>query len=397
MDRRLVFELWKWMQMLQEPTRLDKENQVLAQPYIPRPKPVILNPVAVPEKAVSMPSLLSVRTSSNDNPSKSNEMVTLAHLEAFQAKSERMPFVLVWSIIYQHLLIGRSQTPSNAFYSLKKINTQEKLEDELNKAGLIDENDMVYIEGLIEKLQLRQAHKHRHGHGHRHRQSAKLNTRDMSQPSHVLEHVFLGSRANARDKSTLLELGITHILNVTPARTIDPVAGVPNFFEKDGCFTYRRCPLFDNKSEDILTCIEGCIAFIDQAQYYGRVLVHCKQGVSRSAAIVIAYVMRVKNLKLDEALAFVKEKRSEVQPNAGFLKQLCQFESRNKKKSTTQLKDVVKEQPIAINKVAIGPSLPPHLQAKASNCIGPKRKPDEELYISSKKAKTTKENANVCS
>ena len=50
---------------------------------------------------------------------------------------------------------------------------------------------------------------------------------------------------------------------------MDPVAGVPNFFEKDKLLTYRRCALFDNKAEDISGVVEGCIAFIEQAKYYG--------------------------------------------------------------------------------------------------------------------------------
>lgn len=37
-------------------------------------------------------------------------------------------------------------------------------------------------------------------------------------------------------------------------KKMDPVAGVPNFFEKDKLFTYRRCPIFDNKAEDISGC-----------------------------------------------------------------------------------------------------------------------------------------------
>ena len=50
---------------------------------------------------------------------------------------------------------------------------------------------------------------------------------------------------------------------------MDPVAGVPNFFEKEKLFTYRRFPIFDNQAEDISAVLEGCIAFIDQAKYYG--------------------------------------------------------------------------------------------------------------------------------
>lgn len=52
------------------------------------------------------------------------------------------------------------------------------------------------------------------------------------------------------------------------------------------------------------------------------VLVHCKMGVSRSASTVIAYAMKQQRWSLDEALAYVRECRSIIKPNDGFLKQL---------------------------------------------------------------------------
>ena len=49
-------------------------------------------------------------------------------------------------------------------------------------------------------------------------------------------------------------------------------------------------------------------------------------GVSRSATIVIAYLMWTQHLKYKEALEKVKEKRPLVGPNEGFEKQLEMFE-----------------------------------------------------------------------
>lgn len=60
---------------------------------------------------------------------------------------------------------------------------------------------------------------------------------------------------------------------------------------------------------------------------YGRmsgqaVLVHCKMGISRSGSTVIAYAMKQEHWPLDVALAYVKDRRSIVKPNEGFMKQL---------------------------------------------------------------------------
>lgn len=52
------------------------------------------------------------------------------------------------------------------------------------------------------------------------------------------------------------------------------------------------------------------------------VLVHCKMGVSRSASTVIAYAMKQQYWTLEVALNYVRDRRSIVKPNEGFMKQL---------------------------------------------------------------------------
>lgn len=49
-------------------------------------------------------------------------------------------------------------------------------------------------------------------------------------------------------------------------------------------------------------------------------------GISRSPAIVIAYLMKYLRLSADEALKFVKQRRPAVSPNFHFLGQLIKFE-----------------------------------------------------------------------
>ncbi|KAI9979802.1 hypothetical protein PInf_002920 [Phytophthora infestans] len=201
---------------------------------------------------------------------------------------------------------------------------------------------------------------------------------DDAEPAQILEHVFLGSRMHARDKELLQRHRITHILNVTPPKKMDPVAGVPNFFEKDKIFTYRRCPIFDNKAEDISGVLEGCIAFMDQAKFYGRILVHCNKGVSRSSSMVVAYLMKLRSMSFEQALAFVLERRSIANPNESFRRQLQEYERRlqrsaPKDKSARVARGPAGPQlpPGAANKgngdnekraASIGPQLPPHLK-----------------------------------
>lgn len=57
-----------------------------------------------------------------------------------------------------------------------------------------------------------------------------------------------------------------------------------------------------------------------------NVLVHCNWGKSRSVAIVLAYLMKINGMSLDEALAYIRSKRCIAQPNEGFMRQLKAYE-----------------------------------------------------------------------
>lgn len=57
-----------------------------------------------------------------------------------------------------------------------------------------------------------------------------------------------------------------------------------------------------------------------------KVLVHCHQGVSRSCAFAIAYVMLEQRLSYHEAAALVKRQRAISSPNAAFICQLLEWE-----------------------------------------------------------------------
>lgn len=60
-------------------------------------------------------------------------------------------------------------------------------------------------------------------------------------------------------------------------------------------------------------------------QSKGRVLVHCREGVSRSASLVAAYLMAHSNLSLMHTLAVVSHTRPIICPNINFLGQLDKF------------------------------------------------------------------------
>ena len=57
-----------------------------------------------------------------------------------------------------------------------------------------------------------------------------------------------------------------------------------------------------------------------------KLLVHCVMGRSRSATLVLAYLMIQKRMRLVEAIDQVKRRRR-ILPNWGFLKQLRELDA----------------------------------------------------------------------
>jgi hypothetical protein len=68
-------------------------------------------------------------------------------------------------------------------------------------------------------------------------------------------------------------------------------------------------------------------------------------GVSRSATVVIAYLMKTRNMAYNDAHAAVKDARAIVQPNHGFREQLKNFEKQLKNepsaKSSTPFASII--------------------------------------------------------
>eukprot|EP00008_Paramoeba_atlantica_P005094 CAMPEP_0201481686 /NCGR_PEP_ID=MMETSP0151_2-20130828/5955_1 /ASSEMBLY_ACC=CAM_ASM_000257 /TAXON_ID=200890 /ORGANISM="Paramoeba atlantica, Strain 621/1 / CCAP 1560/9" /LENGTH=115 /DNA_ID=CAMNT_0047864011 /DNA_START=217 /DNA_END=564 /DNA_ORIENTATION=- len=103
------------------------------------------------------------------------------------------------------------------------------------------------------------------------------------------------------------------------------IVGVPPWYPDR--LQYLNHDLMDLSVENILPCFsQESFDFIDRGIESGGVLVHCMKGKSRSASMVLAYLMRENGWSLKETLDYVQEKRPLVQPNEGFLEQLRQFE-----------------------------------------------------------------------
>jgi len=117
----------------------------------------------------------------------------------------------------------------------------------------------------------------------------------------VMGALYIGSMSAVNDVPLLREHHISHLVQVLDAPWL-PVS------ENDG-FNCYRISILDQSSVDIRPHLEAACNHIDRALRSGRnVLVHCQQGVSRSPAIVIAYLIRNQGMSFDNAYGLVKRK-----------------------------------------------------------------------------------------
>ncbi|XP_039110359.1 dual specificity protein phosphatase 26 isoform X1 [Hyaena hyaena] len=132
------------------------------------------------------------------------------------------------------------------------------------------------------------------------------------------------SRDIANNRRELRRLGITHVLNASHSRW----RGTPEAYEGLG-IRYLGVEAHDSPAFDMSIHFQTAADFIHRAlnQPGGRILVHCAVGVSRSATLVLAYLMLYHRLTLVEAIKKVKDHRGII-PNRGFLRQLLALDRR---------------------------------------------------------------------
>jgi protein-tyrosine phosphatase len=86
-------------------------------------------------------------------------------------------------------------------------------------------------------------------------------------------------------------------------------------------------PIKDTTPAPSITWLKKQVKFIDEQRQAGKtVYVHCRNGVSRSGMVVVAYVMYKDKLPRDKALALVRTKRPITRPNPAFMERLLEWE-----------------------------------------------------------------------
>lgn len=136
-------------------------------------------------------------------------------------------------------------------------------------------------------------------------------------PSKISPLMWLGDSSNSRDLGWLMEHNVSFILNCA--------AECANHHTEQ--LNYLHLRLLDKPEESVRRAFEPAIAFLQKAHEAGHVVyVHCAAGRSRSATLVIAYIMKSRRMSLRDAIYVVRMARPMIKPNIGFFQQLCRYE-----------------------------------------------------------------------
>ena len=194
----------------------------------------------------------------------------------------------------------------------------------------------------------------------------------------IVPSVYLGSAKSALNVDRLLQHRITHVLTVMNrplnfhATADDPVDadqlsfGGSKLWHEESTRASIKVPsahplfaaamagvsvnfvyLLDVPEADLLSALDDCLPYLSYAEQHqrGRVLIHCQAGISRSASVVIAYLVYRFGWTVREAWERCGEARPYINPNDGFVNQLDLFakgEERKERQSRRRWREQAK-------------------------------------------------------
>jgi protein-tyrosine phosphatase len=136
----------------------------------------------------------------------------------------------------------------------------------------------------------------------------------LSNASHIIDNIYLGSSYNASDRILLNNYNIKSIINTT--------GNIPNFYE-DEEINYFNISINDN-GEEVYTKaqLDASYDFICSNNQNNNILIHCVFGRSRSVTILLYYLIKKYNYTIEESLEIIKDKRYSINPSITFINNL---------------------------------------------------------------------------
>ncbi|MGB5811406.1 MAG: dual specificity protein phosphatase [Polyangiales bacterium] len=141
--------------------------------------------------------------------------------------------------------------------------------------------------------------------------------------SEITPALYLGARPTRERVEELQEAGVTHVVSCLAEHDRSKM----EFLQQD--FHHLFLGVHDGMQQDIGGTFSQFFDFAAgaiESDPKAKLLVHCEVGVSRSATLAIALLMKTEAMSFFEALCRVRSKRIQVLPNIGFASQLQRLE-----------------------------------------------------------------------
>ena len=135
--------------------------------------------------------------------------------------------------------------------------------------------------------------------------------------NYIIDNIYLGDSVAAADEDYLKDHNISAVVNCAEDLT-------SNY--KD--LKFIELNLFDNELQSLFPKFDVAYKFI-KLHSQANILIHCVVGMSRSASLVVFYLMKEKGWDYDTSIGFIKEKRPNVAPIIGFIDQLKEYYNKN--------------------------------------------------------------------
>uniref|UniRef100_A0A1I7XR65 Dual specificity protein phosphatase 14 n=1 Tax=Heterorhabditis bacteriophora TaxID=37862 RepID=A0A1I7XR65_HETBA len=140
----------------------------------------------------------------------------------------------------------------------------------------------------------------------------------FGQISEINDHLFL-SGAGVLKPEKIRQKKIVFIVNATTEEPNAYIQGVDYLKIRIEDHPYARLHDYFDQVADKIRAVK---------ERGGRTLVHCMAGVSRSASLVMIYLVKYERMTLRQAYHYVKSARPVIRPNVGFWKQMVDYERR---------------------------------------------------------------------
>lgn len=137
-------------------------------------------------------------------------------------------------------------------------------------------------------------------------------------PTEIIPRLYISDLSAAENASTLLSLGITHVVSAMRGRVL---------FPKGIALQHLQLPLEDSPFAELASLLPSSTAFLTNAlrDPNARIIVHCAQGISRSTSVVCGFLVAAYGWTPEQALQYVKSKHKFADPNPGFVSQIGEY------------------------------------------------------------------------